>query len=224
MKIMSIVRWSAGVLSVAALTALGGAAAENQSDATPAKEKQYTGKVEYVNGQEHTVKVRGLIRNMTFDLGTHCAITRWNHTTGTIHDLRPGQKVTISYQDVQGVLAAADSVKQETMYYRGIVKTVPGKRILALHRWDRDRKFVLAEDCTVILHDEENSTLDSIKPGDHVTVVYESPSGVDIAFEITQPSARFTGAVVAIDVPHRTVSVEGTFGVRQFSLGNIAAL
>jgi hypothetical protein len=62
--------------------------------------------------------------------------------------------------------------------------------------------------------------LSSIKPGDHVTVVYGSPSGPDVVCQIAQTSISFAGSVVAIDVPHRTFSIEGTFGQKQFSLAN----
>jgi len=215
MKMTSIMRWSACVLSAVAV-----AAAADQTPASPMKEKRFTGKVDSVNMEEHTVTVSSLIRHRTFQLGSDCSIARWDNTGGTINDLRPGQKVMVGYQDSHGVYAA-DRVEQEAMRFHGVVKSIdPAQRELVMRHWDRDTKFVLAGDCTVLLHDQKNGELASIKPGDHVTVVYEAPSGPDVVRQIAQTSISFTGSIVAIDLPHRTVSVEGAFGPKQFSLAN----
>jgi len=215
MKMNSILRWSLGVLSAMTVTA-----AASPTAASPANEKQYIGKIDDVNSAEHTVTVHGLVRHRTFDLGNNCAILRWDKTAAGIKDLRPGQKVTIGYQNINGVLAA-DRIEQNTKRYSGVVKSInPSQGQLVLRHWPRDQKFILAEDCKVMLHDQENGALDSIKPGDHVTVVYETPSGSDVVCQIAQTSLSFAGSIVAIDLPHRTISIEGTFGAKRFSLAN----
>jgi Cu/Ag efflux protein CusF len=215
MKMTSIMRWSACALSALALTA-----AADQTPASSVKEKQFTGKVDRVNTEEHSLTVSSMFRRRTFDMGNNCAITRWDNTAGAINDLRPGQKVMVGYQDAHGVLAA-DRITQEAMRFYGVVKAIdPAQRELVMRHWDRDTKLVLADDCTVLLHDQKNGDLASIKPGDHVTLVYESPSGPDVVRQIAQTSIRFTGSIVAIDLSHRTVSVEGSFGAKQFSLAS----
>jgi hypothetical protein len=220
MKMKTILGWSVGVLSAVTLAALTGTAAADQNTVSPTKDKEFTGKVDYVNGDQHLLKVRGFLRYRTFDLGKDCLITRWDDTTGNINDLRRGQKVSVGYQNVHGVLAA-DRVEQTAMRYSGVVKVMdPERRQLVMHAWDRDRTFVLAEDCKIVLHDQNNGALASIKPGDHVTVVYEAPSGADIARQIAQTSVSFTGSIVAIDLSRRTISADGMFGVKQFNLAN----
>ena len=155
MKMKTVLPWSAGLLASAALAALAGTAAVDQTAASPAKEKQFTGKVAYVNSEEHALTVRRLLMQRTFDLGINCAITRWDYSTGSINDLRPGQKVTVGYRDVHGVLAA-DRVEQDAMRYRGIVKVIdPVQRKLVLHHWNGDKTFMLAADCKVLLHDQQ---------------------------------------------------------------------
>jgi len=216
MKMTSIMRWSACVLSALALSA-----AANQTPASSAmKEKQATGKVERVNTDERTVTISSFLRHRTFDLGSDCTITLWNNADGSINDLRPGQKVTIGYQKSHGVLAA-DHVTQEAMRLRGVVKAIyPAQRELVIRRLDRNEKFVLAENCGVLLYDQKNGQLANILPGDHVTVVYESPSGPDVVRQIAVTSISFTGSITAIDLPDRTVSLDGAFGTKQFSLAS----
>jgi predicted RNA-binding protein len=215
MKMTSILRWSAGVLSAFCVTA-----AAAQPAASPVKDKEFRGRVDSVNIEEHTVTVMGLFRHRTFDLGNDCSITRWDNTAGAINDLRPGEKVTVGYQDTHGVFAA-DRVVQEPIRFQGVVKSMdPGQRQLVLRRWDHDRAFALAEDCKVILHDQKSGALASIRPGDHISVVYETPSGQNVVRQIAQTSMNFTGSVVAIDLAHRTLTLEDTLGTRQFSLAN----
>jgi hypothetical protein len=79
---------------------------------------------------------------------------------------------------------------------------------------------MLAEDCSVILHDQQNGALAGIMPGDHVTVVYETPPGAPLERQVAQTSVSFTGSVVAIDLPRRTLSAKGLFGVKQFNLAD----
>jgi hypothetical protein len=215
MKKTSILRCGAVILSAVSITA-----AADQAAAPPVKEKEFEGKIVFVNAEEHTLTVRDWLRHRTFDLGGNCAITRWDNTTGAINDLRPGEKVTVGYQDSHGVLAA-DRVTQQAMRFHGIVKSIdPERRQLVMGRWDRNKTFTLAPDCKVILHDRASGALAEVKPGDHITLVYETPAGPDVAYEISRTGVNFTGALVAIDLPHRTVSLEDAVSTRQFSLAS----
>jgi predicted RNA-binding protein len=215
MKMTSILSCSAVILSAMSITADA-----DQAAARPVKEKEFEGKVVYVNAEEHTLTVRDWLRHRTFDLGGNCAITRWDNTAGAVADLRPGEKVTVGYQNAHGVLAA-DRVTQEAMRFRGVVKAIePEHRELVMGRWDHDKTFKLAQDCKVVLHNQANGDVAEIKPGDHITLVYETPAGPDVAYQIMRTSANFTGALVAIDMPHRTVCIEDAVSTRQFSLAS----
>jgi hypothetical protein len=56
-----------------------------------------------------------------------------NH--GTANDLRPGEKVTVSYQASHGVLIA-DRIEQRPVRFEGMVAAIdPGKHTLTLHLW-----------------------------------------------------------------------------------------
>jgi hypothetical protein len=48
---------------------------------------------------------------------------------------------------------------------------------------------------------------------------------MEVAYQIAQPSDKFTGSVVAIDLEHRTISAKGPVGIKRFSLaGNCAVV
>jgi Cu/Ag efflux protein CusF len=213
MKMKTIMKWFTAAFSVVALLASAGLAAADQP-----QETQATGRVVNVNPNEHSLTLRQFLVHRTFNLGSDCAILRWDGSAGEFSDLRPGEKVTIGYRNVHGVLAA-NRVRQDAMLYSGVVQAIaPASRQLVLGAWNGTRTFLIADNCKVVLHDSGKSALADIKPGDHVSLVYEVTSGPDLVRQIAQPSDSFTGSIVAIDLPHRMVSAQGMFGVKQFSL------
>jgi Cu/Ag efflux protein CusF len=220
MKMKVIANWSVSILSAATMAAAGGPVPAGQTAASPAKEKEFKGKVEYVNNDEHIIRVDGFLNRRTFYLGNNSVITRWDNSMGYIDDLRPGEKVTVGYQNVDGV-TATDRVEEQANRCTGVVKIVdPETRHLVLRTWEHDKPFVLSEDCKVVLHNKSNGPLASIKPGDHVTVMYETPSGQDLVRQIAQTGVNFTGSLVVIDLPHRMIATEGGLGIKQFNLAD----
>jgi len=223
MKMNRIAKWSLAALSAAAFTAAGQTVAPQQAPA--AHEKEYTGMVTSVNDQLHTMTVRGTMFHKTFSLGQSCNITRWDNTSGTMTDLRPGEKVKVGYLDAQGVLAA-DRVEQIPLDYQGMVKSLDTNQnyLVLQSSMGRERKLTLADNCRIMLRDNASGQISDIQPGDHVTVVYEEPSGSEIARQITQSSQSFTGSLTAIDLNARTVSAKDVFGVKQFNLAKDCAI
>ena len=66
-----------------------------------------------------------------FNLGNNCAVVQLDKPSGMISDLRPGEKVTVSYQAVHGV-KIADRVQQLAMQTEGEVKAIDpvGNRLI----------------------------------------------------------------------------------------------
>jgi sulfur carrier protein ThiS len=188
--------------------------------ATPKHEKTCTGMVTSVDTKEHTLGVRGLFSTSKFHLGDNCACTLADQSAGAIDDLRPGQKVAVSYVNAGGVLVA-DTVAQLAIRSEGIVKSInPEKHELTLHLRAGDKVFAIAEDCKIVLHDEKPGTLADVNPGHHVTVVYELPSGAPVAREIDQTSATFAGTLTALDASDRTIKAKHLTGTSKFFLAD----
>jgi hypothetical protein len=67
-------------------------------------------------------------------------------------DLRPGERVTVSYQDANGVLVA-NRIKQEPMIEAGMIRAIdPAAHTLTLYSGCTDETFRIAENCQVMLH------------------------------------------------------------------------
>jgi hypothetical protein len=163
----------------------------------PKLERSCTGIVLSVNTNEHVVRVkRPFWPAKQFAYGDKCEITLLyamsKNGIGTSGDLRPGQKVTVSFQESHGALIA-NQIEQQPMQYVGTVSRINlEKHRLALRRWIFDKRLNIAADCITILGDHGVGTLADIRPGDPVVVLYETPGGNPTAWQITKtaPPAR----------------------------------
>lgn len=211
---------SASVLIAAAVVA----AAADQTTTAARPEKNYAGTVVSVNPAEHALDVRGFIFNKKFNLGDNCTYVLPGKPEGTIGDLRPGEKVTVNYQDASGVLVA-DRVQQEPMRYEGTVTAIdPEKHTMMVHFRVFDKAFQIPDDCAIVLRGEKSGALADIQTGDHVTVTYETPNDTLTARQIAQTSAIFTGTLTAIDLGERTVKAKALLDTKKFSLADNCAI
>ncbi|HUA36879.1 MAG TPA: hypothetical protein VMA35_00610, partial [Candidatus Sulfopaludibacter sp.] len=115
MKTKALRAWAVVCLSALTVTAAYRASADGASaNATTAKpDKSYTGMIVSMDQKEHMLDVKSFpFSSKKFNLGDTCTYTIVGQDTGTMGDLRPGQKVTVGYQDAHGVLVA-DRVTQQ---------------------------------------------------------------------------------------------------------------
>jgi len=198
--------------------------ASNDPFATAVRQdKSFTGQVVSVDPKENRLKVKGFIRSKTFNLGAACGFILPDESTGTANDLRPGEKVTVSYQNVHNVLIAS-RVQQQPMRLEGIVEAIdPDKRTLTLRRPALSTQFQIAEDCNIVLRDGKPGAFADIQPGSHVTVTYETPEAMPTVREITKTSLEFTGTLTAVDLGEKTVKASVLLGSIKFNVaGNCA--
>lgn len=208
------------VLTLTAITSL----ADEQAATTAKHDKTYEGTIVSVNPSDRTLDVKGWLLTKQFNLGGSCAFVMLDKPLGAIGDLRPGEKITVSYQNASGVLAA-DRVEQKAMTREGTVKAIdPASHKLTLRANGTDREFQIPDDCKIVLRDNHSGSLANVQIGDRVTVTYETPGDKNVAREIVQGSETFTGEVTAIDLNDRTVKAKAMFGAKQFNLGDNCAI
>ncbi|HEY2329725.1 MAG TPA: hypothetical protein VGI63_07925 [Verrucomicrobiae bacterium] len=214
--------WLAVCVSVLTVAAFRAPADQAATAAKP--EKSYTGTVASVDPKEHVLSVNGWVMfKKAFNLGEGCTYTLLEKNSASAADLRPGEKVVVSYQDVHGVLIA-DRVEQEPMRYEGMVKAIdPDKRTMTL-REPMDKHLAIAEDCKIVLRDGKTGTFADLKIGSHVTVTYETPGSKPVAREIAQTSQAFTGELTAIDLDEKTVKAKTVFASKKFLVADNCAI
>ena len=210
----------------AAVWALAGPprAAADDAGAAELPHKSYTGKIAAVNAKDRVLELEGVFVRKQFNLGDNCLFTKEDKSAGTINDLRPGQRVTVAYQESHGV-RVADRVLQLPLVYEGTVKTCdPAGRTLTLRVRGMDRSFQIADGCKVLLRDDQSGALADIQTGNYVTVTYETPKDKPTAWKIMQTSESFTGTLTAIDLEAKTLKAKAGFETKAFTLGDHCAM
>jgi hypothetical protein len=203
------------------LAALPSAADQATTAANP--DKSYAGTVVSVNPDGRTIEVRGILFSKEFNLGENCAYVLWNKSAGSINDLRPGEKVTVAYQDANGVLAS-DRVTQEPMTVTGTVNAVdPATHTLTLGSKWTEKTYQMPDSCVVLL-DGKSSSPANLKRGYYVTITYESPNHRLVARQIEQTGTSFTGELTAVDLDSRTVKAKSMLDTKQFRLADNCAI
>src|SRR5690242_3933501 len=227
MRTTRLDNWVAvGVVMLTLTAALRASADQPAAPSTPAhSDKHYSGTIVSVDPGEHLLTVKGgFIFKKTFNLGDGCAYQLWEKPDGSAADLHPGEKVTVTYQDVHGVLIAG-AVHQQPMQYEGTIKTIDSDHhALALRLSAWDKQLQIADNCKVVLRNDKSGTLADLHPGDHVTVTYDQPSGQLTAREIAQTSMEFTGTLTAIDLGEKTLKAKSFFDTKKFNVADDCAI
>lgn len=223
MKTTKAINWTTVCAAVLATTA-GFRAAADQPATAAAPESHFTGTVISVEPQGRVLDAKGFFFSKKFNLGANCAYVMLDNKSGTIADLRPGEKVTVSYQNAQGVLIA-DRVEQQPMRDEGMVQAVdPVAHTLTLHAPGWNKTFQIPNDCNVVLRGGKAGSVADIQAGDHVTITYETPDNKLSAREIAQTSIEFTGRLTAIDLQERTLKAKALLETKRFNVANDCAI
>jgi Cu/Ag efflux protein CusF len=207
----------AAVLTFTAFTSL----ADEQTAAPAAKpDKTYTGTVVSVNPDGRTLDVKGFWLSKEFNLGDQCAYVLWNNPSGAISDLRPGEKLTITYQDTSGVLVA-DRVQQIPMTCSGTVKSYdPTTHTLVLRSGWVDNTLQVPDNCKIVLYGDKPGMIADVQTGDPVTITYDTPNDRMTAQQIAQTNASYTGELTAVNLNDRTVMAKTLFGSKTFHVAD----
>ena len=222
MKTIKSTKWLAVSAAVLTLAAFRASADQPATAALPVN--HYTGTVVAVDPADHTLVTKGFLLSKKFNLGGDCTFALLDKNSGAAGDLRPGEKITVSYQDAQGVLIAS-RIEQQPIRLTGMVKSLdPATHTLTLQVHGLARTIQIANDCNVVLRDHNSGTLNDIQTGNHVTVTYETPGSTLTAREIAQTSIPFTGTLTAIDLGERTVKAKSFLTTLKFNLADNCAI
>jgi hypothetical protein len=149
---------------------------------------------------------------------------QWDKSAGAIGDLRPGEKVTVSYQDANG-RSVADAVNQVRLTEEGMVQAIdPKLGTIQVNTGMKMKTLHLHADCRVVLHGGKEGALADIKTGSHVILTYEIPNRRSIVREIAQTSATFTGNLTSVDPDQKSLNAKTMFGTKRVVLGADCAI
>jgi len=129
--------------------------------------------------------------------------------------------VKVHYQNVRGV-RVAHRIDQEDIVFGGHVTAInPEERIIIVQRWPLiDRSFVMAEDCAVVLANDEAGSLDDLAIGHSVNIIYEPWEDRRLTHRIEREGVAFAGTIQSVNAEARSVEVNGPEGAKKFILAD----
>ncbi len=150
---------------------------------------RFEGKVRAMDPQQHTITMRHHELDKTFQIGSDCGVTLHHDKPGTLANVQPGERVTITYETPGGV-ATARQIAQTSELFTGALtaidlseRTVKAKALLGTKR------FNLADGYTIVLGGKPAGHMNDLKPGDKITVSYDEVNGVNVADRIADTGA-----------------------------------
>jgi len=177
----------------------------------------FKGTLTSIEQTEKTLSVKSFWRTRTFDAADNCKVSLEDKPQAALTDLRPGQRVEVRYETVSGV-RIAHQINQENLVFQGRVTSLdPANRKLTVRHRGLSTEFAMARDCPV-LKEGSNASLDDLKIGHLVHVVYLPEPNTRTALRIEQRNAEFVGTIRAIDAGTRTVKAKSLLGERKFHL------
>jgi Cu/Ag efflux protein CusF len=188
------------------------------ADSSTAKPKCLKGTVTAVDQKEKTFAVSGFWSTRTFNAGDHCKIKLEDKADAELKDLRPGQRVEVSYVANNGVRVASQVVQKNLVFTGNISAIDPAGRILKVKRGAVSETFVAGDNCKVVIREDGNKSLADLKIGQKVTVGYSPSAGAKLAQRIEQTGSVFTGTVEAIDADDRTLKAQHLLSEKKFNL------
>lgn len=184
------------------------------------KPSSYNGSIVAVDPQEKTVTVRGGLTTRTFNAGDNCQVVLEDKPRASLADLAACQKVEVRYRKVQGVPIAQEVIQKNRTFKGHITALDPAKRTISVKHGLFTRGFALANGSTVIVKNDKAGSLENLRIGDTVTVIYQLDNDPLIAQRVEQKNPTFTGTIRAIDARTRTVTARSLMGEKKFHLAN----
>ena len=145
---------------------------------------QYEGTIKAIDPAKHTVIVHVSSGNKTFLIGYDCKIALRNNKSGTLADVQPGHRVTVTYE-TPGETPVARQIAQTSASFTGTVtavdttdRTVKAKSLLG------SKKFNLGDGCKILVNGKPEAEVRDLKPGDKLVFNYDEVNGVNVASRI----------------------------------------
>jgi Cu/Ag efflux protein CusF len=149
------------------------------------KEMRFAGSIKQIAPKEHKLAVERGRFTKPFEIGGDCQITVGNNKSGTLAELKVGDKITVIYVSENDALVAL-RIEGSDETFAGTIQAIDASTdtIKAKHLLG-DRKFNLADDCKIVIGSAQNGRLSDLRIGQKVAIGYEELDGVLVAHRIT---------------------------------------
>jgi Cu/Ag efflux protein CusF len=185
------------------------------------QDKLFAGTVSQVDAAGKVLIVKTFWSTRTFSVSDTCKVALEDKPEAALADLQPGQNIRIHYRDAHGVKIAHEILQQNLVYHGHIESIDAANKTVGVKRGGSTRSFTLPEHFTVRVKDNKSGSLEDLKIGQTVDVIYE-PHGDScyLARRIEQKHPTFVGTIRSLDAATRTVKAKNFCDEKQFRLAD----
>jgi len=154
------------------------------------------GAVKAIDPAQHTLTLRYGVMEKQFQLPDDCAVTLRGGKSGTLADIQPGNHVTVTYE-MPNDQATAREIAQTSATFTGELTAIDlGQKTLKARSLLDTKKFVMGNDCAVVINGKPDGKLSDLKPTEELVLSYNDINGVNIVDRIAP--ANETSKPVAV--------------------------
>ncbi len=142
-----------------------------------------------------TLKEGVLTRNL--DIAPDCAVVLKDNKPGMLDSLQVGDAVHVVYEPVKGAHMAS-RIEQKSETFAGTIQAIDATtRTVKAKDFLTEKKFNLADDCSIVINGKPYGSLSDLRIGDEVTFNYQNADGVLVASRVS-PMPAATATKVAL--------------------------
>ncbi len=145
---------------------------------------RFEGIVQSIDPQQHTLVVRHRMLDKVFTTPGETAVLLQGDKPGTLANVQVGERVTVTYEAPPGCLTARQIAQTSATFTGELTALDLSDRTLKAKTLFGTKEFELAKGCTIVVNGRLGRPLRELRPGDQVTVNYETVNGVCVANRI----------------------------------------
>jgi Cu/Ag efflux protein CusF len=145
----------------------------------------FSGEVTAVDPQNHQVTIRRHGSSKSFVIGDNCRVRLADKDNGTMQDIMPGSRVTVTYETPNGRWIARQ-IDEPSLRFTGAIGAInlADHTISASKPLLGEKKFHLADNCAVVINGKLTDRPQDLRPGENCELSYQVVDGVNIVNRI----------------------------------------
>jgi hypothetical protein len=121
------------------------------------------------------------LEHRVFHTAGDCKIVLWNGKSGTLADVRPGDRVTVVY-DVPDSMPTAYRINDGSLIFTGKLEAADlSERTVRVS----EKTFSLADGCRIVTRGQDNAPMAALRLGHDYTFTFHELNGVNVADRVT---------------------------------------
>jgi hypothetical protein len=164
----------------------------------------FTGVVRAIDPARRTLTLGHHALDKTFQIADDCKVLLRDERPGTLTDVRPAHRVTVTYE-IPNHTPTAHQIAQTSATYSGTLSAIDlAERTLKAKALVGEKRFNLAGDCLVVIGGKPGARLTDLKLDEELVLSYDDVDGVNVVNRIATGEATSELPTTASVQPHRS--------------------